>query len=132
MLAFLSYFFPSLAPRITETAIIARRRRRYIDYDMTQITTPTTEPFAIPPGLEKAWKQLERKNNTFLSTTSSGGALVQSDAIETVAEYWVSTLFPCRCSVSDCFQASVPDERLLVSRPVRVLHCEAREHREQG
>ncbi|KAJ7712003.1 hypothetical protein B0H14DRAFT_3524222 [Mycena olivaceomarginata] len=59
---------------------------------MTQITTPTTEPFAIPPGLEKAWKQLERKNNTFLSTTSSGGALVQSDTIETVAEYWLSFL----------------------------------------
>jgi hypothetical protein len=93
MLVFLSYFFPSLAPRITETAIIARCRR-YIDYDMTQITTPTTELFAIPPGLEKAWKVLECKNNTFLSTTSNDGALVQSDAIETVAEYWVSTLFP--------------------------------------
>jgi hypothetical protein len=92
MLAFLSYFFPSLAPRITETAILTRHRR-YIDYDMTQITTSTTELFAIPPGLEKVWKVLERKNNMFLSTTSSGGALVQSDAIETAAEYWVSTLF---------------------------------------
>jgi hypothetical protein len=77
MLAFLSYFFPSLAPHITGTAIIASRRQ-YIDFDMTQITTPTTEPFAIPPGLEKAWKQLECKNNTFLSMTSGGGALVQS------------------------------------------------------